>query len=108
VGTVSQTGGVPTGALIETGTNANGEFIRWADGTQICKGAVIPASGLASWTFPAVFVTAPRCYATPSNVSPRYATIAAPTTTTVEVRAFDQTGASASPTTQVIAFGRWF
>jgi hypothetical protein len=37
LGTVSQTGGVPTGAIIEGPiTNANGTYIRWADGTQIC------------------------------------------------------------------------
>jgi hypothetical protein len=36
VGTVSQSGGVPTGAVIEQGANANGSFVRFADGTQIC------------------------------------------------------------------------
>lgn len=36
VGTVSQSGGIPTGAVIESGSNANGQYTRWADGTQIC------------------------------------------------------------------------
>jgi hypothetical protein len=36
VGAVSQASGVPTGAIIERGANANGTFIRFADGTQIC------------------------------------------------------------------------
>jgi Protein of unknown function (DUF2793). len=36
VGTVSQESGVPTGAIIESGGNANGEYVRFADGTQIC------------------------------------------------------------------------
>lgn len=36
LGTVSQAGGVPTGALIERGSNANGDYARFADGTQIC------------------------------------------------------------------------
>lgn len=36
VGTVSQTSGVPTGAIIETGTNANGEYTKYADGTMVC------------------------------------------------------------------------
>lgn len=39
VGTVSQSGGVPTGAIVERGSNANGEYVRWADGTQICTGS---------------------------------------------------------------------
>lgn len=36
VGTVSQSGGDPTGSIIEAGSNANGEYVRFADGTQIC------------------------------------------------------------------------
>ena len=35
VGTVSQSGGIPTGAVVERGSNANGEYVRFADGTQI-------------------------------------------------------------------------
>jgi hypothetical protein len=35
LGTVSQSGGVPTGAIIERGSNANGEFVKYADGTVI-------------------------------------------------------------------------
>ncbi|WP_278397756.1 hypothetical protein [Stutzerimonas kunmingensis] len=37
LGTVSQSGGVPTGAIIERGSNANGGYVRFADGTQICR-----------------------------------------------------------------------
>lgn len=40
LGTVSQSSGVPTGAIIERGSNANGEYVRFADGTQICWGQV--------------------------------------------------------------------
>ncbi|MFE3836323.1 DUF2793 domain-containing protein [Pseudogemmobacter sonorensis] len=36
VGPVSQSGGTPSGAVIERGTNANGAYTRFADGTQIC------------------------------------------------------------------------
>ena len=36
VGSVSQSGGVPTGAIVERGSNANGEYTRYADGTQDC------------------------------------------------------------------------
>lgn len=42
VGTVSEAAGVPTGAIIESGSNANGQFIRWADGTQICTNSNNP------------------------------------------------------------------
>jgi hypothetical protein len=69
LGAVSQSGGVPTGAVIERGSNSNGEYVRFADGTQICSqritGIAIDSSfgtgGLFrsntfSWTFPATFV----------------------------------------------------
>ena len=36
LGTVSQSGGVPTGAIIERGSNANGGYTKFADGTLIC------------------------------------------------------------------------
>ena len=38
LGTVSETAGVPTGAIIESGSNSDGEYTKWADGTQICTG----------------------------------------------------------------------
>ena len=41
LGTVSQSAGIPTGAIIERGSNANGEYVRYADGTQICTNKVI-------------------------------------------------------------------
>jgi len=35
VGTVSESSGVPTGAIIEQGSNANGEYVKYADGTVL-------------------------------------------------------------------------
>jgi hypothetical protein len=71
LGVVSQNAGVPTGAVIERGANANGEYVRFADGTQICtrrvsvsglsistaSGSVFRAS-LGTFTFPASFAGA--------------------------------------------------
>ncbi len=71
VGTVSQSGGVPTGAIIQRGSNANGEFVRLADGTQWCwrefAGTITTSTGYLSGfistqhnlPFPATFVSAP-------------------------------------------------
>lgn len=50
LGAVSQSGGAPTGAVIERGSNANGEYVRFADGTQICTKA-----NTAITTAPAAF-----------------------------------------------------
>ncbi|MCP4824950.1 MAG: hypothetical protein GY892_12675, partial [Shimia sp.] len=53
VGTVAESSGTPTGAVMESGTNANGSYIRWADGTQFCTNA-----NAAVVTPPAAFVGA--------------------------------------------------
>jgi len=37
LGTVSQSAGVPTGAVIEAGSNGNGNYVKFADGTLICS-----------------------------------------------------------------------
>nr|WP_319484517.1 DUF2793 domain-containing protein [uncultured Cohaesibacter sp.] len=50
LGTTAQSSGVPTGAIIERGSNANGDYVRFADGTQICTNA-----NAAITTAPAVF-----------------------------------------------------
>lgn len=66
LGTVSQSGGNPTGAIIERGSNANGEYIRFADGTMICISPTIITdvniaagslfrSNAVVWTFPSTF-----------------------------------------------------
>jgi len=64
LGTVSQSGGVPTGAIIERGINANGEYVRYADGTQICTftttiTTVASTRAACDWHFPAKFAVEP-------------------------------------------------
>lgn len=65
VGAVSQSGGVPTGAIIERGSNSNGTYIRWADGTQICHSPRLTSTHLnnnalrSTWNFPATFAGRP-------------------------------------------------
>lgn len=71
VGSVSQSGGTPTGSIIERGSNANGEYVKLADGTMVCwanidatADAWTTASGSFfvgpsnTWVFPAAFVAA--------------------------------------------------
>jgi len=54
-GTVSVSGGVPTGAVIERGSNTNGEYVRFADGTLICTKLLSFTDGAIVWDFPSVF-----------------------------------------------------
>jgi hypothetical protein len=72
-GTVSQSGGFQTGDIIERGSNGNGNYIRFADGTQECwhsidesatawataSGALFMRASAYQWTFPAVFSSEP-------------------------------------------------
>lgn len=70
LGTVSQTAGVPTGAIIERGSNGNGEYTRYADGTQICfrsyatGGPSIQPGGYAYLTSSGAALPAAFTYAT--------------------------------------------
>ena len=68
LGTVSQSSGVPTGAVIERGSNANGQYTKFADGTLICFIHYIGLTGtvtagnyntMGTVFFPAVFVGLP-------------------------------------------------
>lgn len=56
IGTVSQSGGEATGEVIERGSGPNGEYVRFADGTQICTRSVdmgdITANGAGTFTTP--------------------------------------------------------
>ncbi|WP_339118584.1 hypothetical protein [Halomonas sp. BMC6] len=62
LGTVSQEGGVPTGAIIERGSNANGSYTLFADGFMRCIRTDFTLSQTQSryngtWTFPRAFVS---------------------------------------------------
>lgn len=67
LGPVSQSGGVPAGAIIERGNNANGEYIKFADGTMITftrvtlDFAVLAQNnyGTAYMLYPATFIFPP-------------------------------------------------
>jgi hypothetical protein len=111
---VSQTGGVPTGGIIERGSNANGDFVRFADGTQICTtGITTSASADSTWTFPAAFSTTTNlsplgmAYTTSTLVG-IMGTGAAISTTAWTFVARDTSNARTSVFARLIAIGRWF
>ena len=66
LGLVSQSGGVPTGAIFERGVNANGWYLKYLDGTMICGNIFGGAMSVGvnylkppRQTFPAQFVDIP-------------------------------------------------
>ncbi|QPI66332.1 hypothetical protein [Vreelandella venusta] len=78
LGTVSQSEGIPTGAIIERGSNANGSYVKFADGTLECTRIVnleVQATEASdslfrsvgvSFDFPATFVNGIAEYASAS------------------------------------------
>lgn len=113
LGTVTQTDGVPTGAIIQRGSNSNGEFVRFADGSQLCW-SVITASnaGEVTWTYPAAFVGtgALRIVATANStntisLAPR---CTAKSATSVNVSAFNNSNGRVGVAIEMLAIGRWF
>lgn len=113
VGAVGQSGGVPTGAAMERGSNANGEYVRFADGTQICHGSIVTsASGGVSWSFPAAFATS-------SNLSVQAMPVVAIGTATIancnaisvsaaSLRAYNTSNTQLAVALRLTATGRWF
>ncbi|MEQ8898431.1 MAG: DUF2793 domain-containing protein [Roseovarius sp.] len=112
LGTVTQSGGTPTGAVIERGSNANGDYVRFADGTQICgKRRLSGATGAVTWTYPAAFDQAPTVQGglTKASLSGGGAMQSGLSgTMSCDVQAFDSSGAAVSTDMNVFAFGRWF
>ncbi len=122
LGTVSQSGGVPTGALIERGSNANGEYVRFADGTQICTCQAFntSAAGDLIWTYPATFFypASPGRPAVSGAVSalssaPAFLSIggiagSGTVANDVAVRAVNLNGDRVALAASLIAIGRWF
>lgn len=118
LGTVSQSAGVPTGAVIERGSNASGSYVRWADGTQIAT--IVAASGDMSFAAGALFTGSLRGpFSMPSSfVGPVAAFGATPDSeqnmvgvlagAAVYAQAFRVSAASANYPMVITIIGRWF
>lgn len=132
LGTVSQSGGVPTGAIIERGNNANGFYTRYADGTVRC-GHYIQLTGISSsewrtaWSFPSQLISVANrtISVTPDllesfpdiSITDRnwFSTTSARnnSTNSTDVSVFTANGSPIDPVTQplfvfVAVEGRWF
>lgn len=122
LGTVAQSGGVPTGAIVERGTNANGEHMRFADGTQICVqsagasldtttavGSNFRTTAATTWTFPAAFVSTTGLTggAIAQNAS-RWATFLVGNSSTGTYYQWGGATSATTVATRLFAIGRWF
>lgn len=112
LGTAGQSDGNTTGALFEAGNNANGQYVRFANGTQICWGSFGASNSSAdvTWTFPAAFSVNPQCFVMsgPSSGVGTYASPVSRTTTTLTYSTWTHAGARVSTYGYLQAIGRWF
>jgi hypothetical protein len=120
LGTVSQTAGVPTGAVIERGSNANGGYVRFADGTQRCTRTNLSAANAntalgslfrsadVTWTYPAAFAAAPVVTGDVDDADAWLATSGAPGTSSAAVRVLSAVTKATALNCRVVATGRWF
>lgn len=118
LGTVSQSGGVPTGALFEYGSNANGSYIRFADGTQICWHAMADLdcttaagalfiSSTYTWTLPAAFVSNTYNLSGTHNNTTRWLVGTAASATSATLRTISYANGTAV-SVRPVAVGRWY
>lgn len=110
LGAVSQSGGVPTGAIIERGSNSNGQYTKFADGTLICRTRGMANQGEAVWVFPAPFADAPTVSLTPHtggvlSLAPRVSALSA---TQLNWAVFTTSDTRSSQQTELFVIGRWF
>lgn len=122
LGAVSQSDGVPTGAVIERGSNANGEYVRFADGTQICTrqitlgapnvadGAGFSGATSTNWTYPAGFAPGitPAIGGACTNVGKVWVSSFVASNTAASLIAERFTPVATAPVSNVFAIGRWF
>jgi hypothetical protein len=119
LGPVAQVGGQPTGAILERGSNANGQFVRMADGLQICLRGNLAAANAStalgslfrsadvSWTFPAAFAEVPVVTGRVDDPDCWVAGATA-TATAGTLRALAGVTKGAALNIRAVAIGRWF
>lgn len=121
VGTTTQSGGLPTGSIIERGSNANGEYVKYADGTMICTFAQTITLNintayntvffaLPSWTYPVAFASNPIASLGAQRTGGVLSTGSGSASTTVaSLYVIDYTSTTGqSITLRWFAIGRWF
>ncbi|MHC8386753.1 phage tail protein [Pseudomonas sp. MDT2-39-1] len=126
VGTVSQSGGVPTGAIVESGSNTNGTYTKFADGTMICKHdlyvtgawAINAAIGPLFYNSTPLGLSYPINFSTPPIVQMTLSTSggaqwlfvgsAATTSSTPSYHTISAVSTTAAVRLSYIAIGRWY
>ena len=118
LGTVAETAGTPTGAVFERGSNADGDYVRFADGTQICEREVsgvdiTVASGSVfkntqtDYDFPMPFASIPSGFGSVNSTANAWINARVPASTKWSPSVWSSTSRT-GVTVRLIAIGRWF
>jgi hypothetical protein len=122
VGTVSQSGGIPTGAIIESGSNANGYYIKYADGTMICRHYASSTEAIATsnnvfgyitastitWTYPVAFIAEPSVLGAGDGVTCSVAILTISSSSAAYVVTSVNVSSSSHRARSLFAIGRWY
>ncbi|WP_300069794.1 DUF2793 domain-containing protein [uncultured Ruegeria sp.] len=118
LGSVSESSGTPTGAVIERGSTSDGDYVRFADGTQVCtatlhavscttaEGALF-SSNSESWTFPVAFSSAPMVSGSGGAMS-RFMGFDESSSSHVDYQVLSAVSDAATQRPSAIAIGRWY
>ena len=119
LGAVSQSGGTPTGAVIERGASADGEYVRFADGTQICttspagvgcigNAGALFASATQTWTYPVPFVSGSTPAVSGSGgATGRFLSLGAATDSQADWQVLSTISDTTAIAPALVAIGRW-
>lgn len=108
---LSQSGGVPTGGILFRGSNSNGQFQMYADGTMVCTRSMTSSDAAAvAWTFPSAFSATPEfCTAQPQADAARAGSVSSVSNTGFSFSSWNTSdGTRVASNTYLMARGRWF
>ena len=91
-----------------SGTNVNGNYAQFADGTLICwVSTTTSAAATKAITYPMAFISAPVCTATVEATTPSIVTTQSPSVTGISINGWNMSSARIAVACKIMAVGRW-
>lgn len=109
VAPVSQSGGLPTGGVVERIVASNGACVRFADGTQICSHAgTTTTTAATTWSFAAPFAAVPAVAATPTASTCVVVVLSTLNSGGLTFSVLNTSNARQAVPVSLVASGRWY
>ncbi len=94
--------------VVESGSNSDGEWVRWANGTQHCFTSRAGASNPHAWSYPLAFISAPTLLGNVESNAARFTSFSERFAASVNVYAWVSDTATVSTQGEfILATGRW-